>query len=367
MVAFRWAESHCLTVGARGWVTEWEPRTPSARQAPNLAAVDIETTDQSLAGNQRPNRRFLLVAGGVLAVGFLAATIIGFLGGLWWPFDLASNFRPHYAVGLAVAVGLLALARSWGLALGAFIGLAVNFVLVLPLYLGSPAPAAADSPTLKILLFNVTADNERTDEVIELFEESDADLIFIFEGSQRWEDAINRSDLSYELSPGLHTAFSFANAILVRQGLEVELRTVRVGPNTPRARELDMVLGQVPIRILAVHPPSPTSGRKVASRDEQLAGVAEWAAEQDRPVVVVGDLNASPWSSSYRPLAESDLINSLEGFGVQASWPAALGPFGVPIDQLLHSAELTTVQREIGPSLGSEHRSVFITLARAAG
>jgi endonuclease/exonuclease/phosphatase (EEP) superfamily protein YafD len=82
---------------------------------------------------------------------------------------------------------------------------------------------------------------------------------------------------------------------------------------------------------------------------------------------VVGDLNASPWSHSFRSLADSDLINSLNGFGLQASWPAVLGPFGVPIDHLLHSAELTTVSREIGPSLGSEHRSVFITLARVPG
>jgi endonuclease/exonuclease/phosphatase (EEP) superfamily protein YafD len=220
---------------------------------------------------------------------------------------------------------------------------------------------------LRILIFNVTAHNERTDDVIELFETSDADLIFIFEGGSRLEEAINRSDLSYDLSPGLRTAFSFGNAVLVKQGLDVDQRLLSIGPNKPRAREIDIVLGEVPIRILSVHPPSPTTGQKTTTRDEQLAGVAEWAAEQDLPVVVAGDLNASPWSHGYRPLADSDLINSLEGFGPQASWPALLGPFGVPIDHLLHSAELTTVEREVGPSLGSEHRSVYITVARAAG
>ncbi len=83
--------------------------------------------------------------------------------------------------------------------------------------------------------------------------------------------------------------------------------------------------------------------------------------------MVVGDLNASPWSYAFRPLADSDLVNSLNGFGLQATWPSVLGPFGVPIDHLLHSAEFTTVTRRTGPSLGSEHRSVFITLALAAG
>lgn len=315
-----------------------------------------EQTDQG-------TRNGLRFAGILVGGAFLVATVVGFLGGLWWPLDLASHFRPHYVVGLALAMGLLALARSWDLVVVVLLGFLVNLVLVVPLFVGSPAPAVSDSPTLSILVFNVTAHNQRMDEVIGFFEESAADLIFIFEGGQRWEDAINEAELSYELTPGLRSAFSFANAILVRDGLDVELEGVRVGPNKPRGRELDMVFGGVPIRMLAVHPPSPTSGSEAAIRDEQLTGVAEWAAEQDRPVVVVGDLNASPWSHAYQPLRDSDLINSLEGFGAQASWPALLGPFGVPIDHLLHSAELTTVDREIGPSLGSEHRSVLITLA----
>lgn len=302
----------------------------------------------------------------VLAVGFLVATVVGFLGGWWWPLALASNFRPHFTIGLAIAAVLLALAGHRRLVWLSLAGVAINMFLVVPLYLGDPAPVAAGSPVLRVVVFNVTDDNERADEVLESFRTSGADLIFIFEGGPAWEEAINQTDLPYELSPGLRTAFGFGNAILVRDGLEVELRGVRVGPNTPRGRELDMMLGDTPIRILAVHPPSPTSGEEARIRNEQLAGVADWAASQDRPVIVVGDLNASPWSSGYRPLAKSDLINSLYGFGLQGSWPAVLGPFGVPIDHLLHSSELTTVTRKTGPSMGSEHRPVSVTVAWAA-
>ena len=305
-------------------------------------------------------------AGTLLGVASLIATVVSFLGGWWWPLALLSNFRPQFIAGLAVAAILLALAGRRSLAWVSLAALAVNMILVVPLYLGSPAPVAAGSPVLRILIFNVSEDNERIDEVLESFHTSGADLIFIFEGSPRWEEAINGAELSYDLSPGLRTAFGFGNAILVREGMEVELDGVRVGPNTPRARELDMVFGGVPIRILAVHPPSPTSGQKARDRNEQLAGVADWADSQELPVIVVGDLNASPWSPAFQPLAKSELINSVHGFGLQATWPAVLGPFGVPIDHLLHSSELTTVTRETGPSLGSEHRSVSVTVGWAA-
>lgn len=312
-------------------------------------------------------KRALRLVGIVLVGGLLAATLLGFLGDLWWPFDLLSHFRFQYVVGLLLAVGLLAVRSPRKLALVALAGVAVNLALLFPLYLRSPAPTASVSTTLRILTFNVGVNNQRTGDVISLFAESGADLIFVFEGGPQWEEAIRSSDLAYELSPGLPTAFGFGNAILVRAGLQVRLDGVRVGPNAPRARQLDMDFDGMPISILAVHPPSPTSGAKSAVRDEQLAGVADWARAQDRPVVVVGDLNASPWSHSFRPLTESGLVSSLDGFGLQASWPSVLGPFGVPIDHLLHSPELTTVTRTTGPSLGSEHRAVSITLARAAG
>ncbi len=329
--------------------------------------MDFKESGRRIESGPDKGKRILRFVGIVLGGGLLTATLLGFFGGLWWPLDLLSNFRFQYVVGLLLAVGFLAVSRSGKLALVVLAGVAVNLALLFPLYTGSSASATSISSTLRILTFNVGVDNQRTEDVIALFADSGADLIFIFEGGPQWEEAIRSSDLAYELSPGLPTAFGFGNAILVRSGLEVRLDGIRVGPNTPRARQLDMEFDGGPISILAVHPPSPTSGAKSATRDEQLAGVADWARAQDRPVVVVGDLNASPWSHGFRPLAESGLINSLDGFGLQASWPSVLGPFGVPIDHLLHSPELTTVTRTTGPSLGSEHRAVSITLARAAG
>jgi len=98
-----------------------------------------------------------------------------------------------------------------------------------------------------------------------------------------------------------------------------------------------------------------------------LAAASSWARRQANPVLVLGDLNATPWSSVLQSLEGSaDLRNSAYGYGVQATWPSRAGPLGIPIDQLLYSRELTVTDRSTGPTFGSEHRSLWVTIARSS-
>ena len=68
-------------------------------------------------------------------------------------------------------------------------------------------------------------------------------------------------------------------------------------------------------------------------------------------MLVLGDLNATPWSSVLQSLEGSaDLRNSAYGYGVQATWPSRAWRLGIPIDQLLHSRDLTVTDRNTGPA-----------------
>lgn len=81
-------------------------------------------------------------------------------------------------------------------------------------------------------------------------------------------------------------------------------------------------------------------------------------------MLIIGDLNSTPWSPRFETLTRNGgLVNSQNGFGVQASWPSGIGFFGIPIDHALHGEELTTVERSLGPGYGSAHRSLYITVA----
>ena len=78
-----------------------------------------------------------------------------------------------------------------------------------------------------------------------------------------------------------------------------------------------------PVRVLSSHPLAPTTAERSRLRDAQLSFAADWASQQEGAFLVVGDLNASPWSWPFRRLiSEGSLENSQIGFGLQPSFPA---------------------------------------------
>ena len=89
---------------------------------------------------------------------------------------------------------------------------------------------------------------------------------------------------------------------------------------------------------------------------DRLALIRE-ASGPEAPVLVMGDFNAAPWS---RPVAallrEADLAPARRPV---PTWPAAAGPLGVPIDQMLVGgrARLTALA-PWGGDLGSNHRGL---------
>lgn len=80
-----------------------------------------------------------------------------------------------------------------------------------------------------------------------------------------------------------------------------------------------------------------------------------------------GRLNASPWSHGFSLVTRAGLVNSQRGYGIQASWPVDKPLEAIPVDHLVHSPELTTVDRHLGEPHGSGHHPLFVTLASAKG
>ena len=309
----------------------------------------------------------------LVMLGGFVPSVLGLLGRWGWLFDLCNHFRFQCAVILlATTLGLLLL-RSWKMAGVSLAGLVLNLVFVLPLYLGSAGAIDPGRPTMTVMHFNINTDNKDHAGVIAEIKSRGPDLLFVQEVNQRWVDALSTGLTDYELVVAEPRTDNFGIACYQRVASEdrpaIEIGSSRAyditdGIAQVPAIELSLTLEGETINVLSIHPLPPVSVIYARSRDALLDAAGRWAAAQAGPCIVVGDFNATPWSTVFRDLQSTGgLVNSQVGFGRAPTWPAAFSTVGmIPIDHLLHSEELVTVNRFVGEANGSDHRPLIVEI-----
>lgn len=302
------------------------------------------------------------------AVALAVVSLAAFLGRWIWWLDVLANFRAQYVVALAI-LGLIILMSRWRKTGYVVLGVAVvNLVVVLPLYIGSPAEASVEIPSMRVMSFNLLSTNERYSEVIEYVETIDPDLVLLHEASRPWEVAMESADLAYEIIRPRSDDLIFGTLVLVKSE-DVEAVSYGFSSSNPRAVELNFTPEgwTTQISALSTHALAPTDEERAGLRDAQLGFAGQWVSKQTGAFFVVGDFNATPWSWPFRRLMESgELVNSQTGFGLQPSFSSQVNLLlRVPIDHLIHSPALEVTDRSLGPTLGSDHFPLVVDLQLA--
>jgi endonuclease/exonuclease/phosphatase (EEP) superfamily protein YafD len=302
------------------------------------------------------------------AVALAVMSLAAFLGRWVWWLDVLANFRAQFVVGLAV-LGLVIAMSRWRKAGYAVLGVAlVNLLVVLPLYIGSPAEAALERSAVRVMTFNLLSTNENYPDVIDYIESAEPDLVLLHEASRPWEVAMESAKLDYEIVRPRSEDLIFGTLVLVRAN-SVEAISYGFAASAARAVELTYTPEgwTESLSVLGTHPLAPTDQERADLRDAQLGFAGDWASSQTGAFIVVGDFNATPWSWPFRRLMDStELRNSQRGFGLQPSFSAESNLLlRVPIDHLLHSRALEVTDRELGPRLGSDHFPLLVDLQLA--
>jgi endonuclease/exonuclease/phosphatase (EEP) superfamily protein YafD len=272
---------------------------------------------------------------------------------LGWMLDLAAHWQILYApIWLALCLIAAVRAKRW-LLLAPF--------ALLPLWSASASlpTANGNAPALTVAVANVHVSNRDPAPLVAWLRAHPTDVVILNELTPIYADAIAAAigdmyphrEFAPEDSP-------FGIGLMARSPLTaVDLQ--RSGDGIP-ALGARIDLDGKPVRIVAVHPVPPLAIHWQDERDRLLRNLAR---DADRaPLVVAGDLNASPWSTALTTAA----MSSSSGYGLRratglsATWSHSsfVIPLGIPIDHVLASRHWHRGTSERGPDIGSDHRPV---------
>jgi len=301
-----------------------------------------------------------------VAAALVLATMCAPAARLWWVFDLFSHFRLQYVVAAGM-LGMVALATgAWLTAAVLAIVALVHGFAIRDLWLGR-TPTATGGMPIRVLSFNVLAGNLTPNAVLQFVRASDADLVVLVDAKRwRWRQVV--SDLCgpypYHVPqswPEAPRIFLFSRFPIVTENLVVEHQPRLHGRRAYLAAEL--AVGGRRLVLAGVHAPLPSPGAPGRHRRRELDPLTEIVRHTDRPVIVAGDFNATPWSPHFRDLVRAaGLRNAADGQGYVATWPRRCWPAQIPIDHVLLKGPWAVQTLRRGPAAGSDHYPIIADL-----
>lgn len=307
------------------------------------------------------------------------ATGLSTLGDFGWRFTFLEHFRMQYSLILLLGLGMSLWdrrrkswrygTRLWRLALFLLLPLLMNVVLLAPLWLPAGTPQGITTTTPRLRLLYMTLDHERSEvrPAVAYIQQQRADVIFLLEVTPTSLTALQQQlGDSHRLVFGLPRTNSHGSAWFVPRQSRLTIAGAEI-IHLPSFSDRPLLKGTLmhngrPLDLLLFHAIRPRHEASVAFQRQEFAALANWSRTVANELIVFGDFNSTPWHGQFRQmLAISGLRNSQVGFGWQTTWPSQLPPpFRLAIDHSLHSPRITTLGRQVGPDIGSDHLPLML-------
>ena len=312
---------------------------------------------------------------GLLEVGLLlglAGSWLGLLGGWHWMLDLCSHFRWQYGVACLVAIAWAGWRKRRWLLAAALVTLGLNLWLMARPEWQVPPGKPVPGFHVRVISFNVLTSNHNHAGVLQWLEAADADVVFLMEVDRVWAKALQPLLRTHPHHLILPKSDNFGLALFSRLPLgslrKLDSDALKIGHHSEPDLCMDSVearlkIGGRELMILGTHPVPPMGHEYAAARDRQLQALSHHIAQAGIPVLVAGDLNATPWSHGFRQLTAKVPLLPAPG-AWKPTWRTG-SLFAIPIDHALCTPPLLFKSRTIGPDLGSDHRPQVMDLGWA--
>ncbi|MCE1178171.1 MAG: endonuclease/exonuclease/phosphatase family protein [Micrococcales bacterium] len=157
--------------------------------------------------------------------------------------------------------------------------------------------------------------------------------------------------------------------VLAREGVEVTAPVVPQpsgGPIGYGSAQVRVTKGETSFRLVAMHFTNPLTTAPTWALDQTRAAEV---ARADEPVLMVGDLNTTPWHARYGRLLDQGGLTSCErrlGTGLSGTWGLVRAPWLLQVDHALVRG-LTCADQSHVSVPGSDHRAVVTGVSAGYG
>lgn len=287
-----------------------------------------------------------------------------------WRLDLLAHLRwPLCALTAALALFCL-LTRHYLLLLLGLCLLAFNGSLLVHNWRIPPqvAHAAANAATARALSINVHSQNQQIDRVLAYIDSQSPDILALIEVTDKWLPALEKLRAEYPYQRREIWGNQFGSILLSRYPLSTPQRTYGYSGVGSIPAIVDLPQGRC--LLLLVHPASPVTEHNRKWNAGTLRDIANYTtlANKDLPVLLLGDLNNSPWSNAYRQLLRDASLRPPDSKRVWwPTWRVISWPAAVPIDHFLLSPSLQDTHTWVGPNVGSDHYPIGLDFTLQPG
>ena len=309
--------------------------------------------------------RYLTVAADLpLAMAVLAIPLAGI--GKWSSHvERLTHFRLYWLAVLASLLIFHALRKDWWRSAIAIALLAWGAVLPIRYAVAEIGPPTAvnESPgfRLRVVTANLRAGNCDRTSFRDWIGASQADIVFFSEFTPDWDHDLGECRDRFPHQIRYPRPGASGVALLSRHPLgEPDASGISSGEDHPWI-DTTVTVGGIAVRVVGMHPRTPRRGERFTSRNDQLRHAGAIAANEPGPLIVLGDLNCTPYSPWFRVLTFGGLKDTAMGRSLEATWSD--GVFWLPIDHILVSQHWRVISRDVAEdSMGSDHYPVTTEL-----
>ncbi len=273
---------------------------------------------------------------------------------LAWLLDLMAHWQWLFLAGLVLGllVALFAARRCLFFAL----------LLPLPWWTASPSwPSAQGNHTLTVASANVHVSTTQAVPLAQWLAQEQPDLVVLLEVSRVLGPQLT-SFTAYPYQVVHADDSPFGIALLSK--LPLTRSSVQHDADGIAHIEAELRVHNQTVQLVAFHPMPPLSPHFHQARNQALQAFAKKFQASGHPALLVGDLNATPWSSA---LVGLETIGLRRVTGLWPTWPASgQGWLGIPIDHVLASQHWRVKQQHLGQALDSDYLPVVVQLVLAA-